>query len=174
METNFFGVARMARLVIPIMREKGEGLIINISSVAGRIGFPLGSPYNASKFAVEGLSESLRAELNQFNIHVVLVEPGYILTNFAETSAALAKQFMENKDSPYHKMLVRELNNWKKSEGSGGLPEEVAEVINKIIEEETPKARYAVTSNAKKALLARKFLPDSMFEKIINKRSEEE
>src|SRR3989338_6198581 len=93
METNFFGVARMARLVIPIMREKGEGLIINISSVAGRIGFPLGSPYNASKFAVEGLSESLRAELNQFNIHVVLVEPGFIMTEFAQTAEDRVKQF---------------------------------------------------------------------------------
>src|SRR5215218_1625811 len=82
-ETNFFGVIRLTQAVLPIMRRHKEGIIVNISSIAGRIGFPLSSAYVSSKFALEGLSESMAYEVEQFRIKVILVEPGVIKTNFA-------------------------------------------------------------------------------------------
>src|SRR5688500_1640503 len=85
-ETNFFGVIRVTKEVIPIMRNQGNGNIINVSSVGGKIGIPLNSAYISSKFALEGLSESMRYELAQFGIDVILIEPGVVKTNFFENA----------------------------------------------------------------------------------------
>ena len=85
-ETNFFGVIRVTKEVIPIMRNQGGGNIINVSSVGGRIGIPLNTAYISSKFALEGLSESMRYELEQFGIDVILIEPGVVKTNFFENA----------------------------------------------------------------------------------------
>jgi NAD(P)-dependent dehydrogenase (short-subunit alcohol dehydrogenase family) len=83
-ETNFFGVVRVTKEVLPIMRKQRKGTIVNVSSVGGRVGAPLNSAYIASKFALEGLSESMRYELKEFGINIVIIEPGVIKTNFAE------------------------------------------------------------------------------------------
>lgn len=90
-ETNFFGVIRVTKEVIPIMRNQGNGNIINVSSVGGKIGIPLNSAYISSKFALEGLSESMRYELAQFGIDVILIEPGVVKTNFFENADVVIK-----------------------------------------------------------------------------------
>src|SRR6476661_2809843 len=103
-ETNFFGAIRVIKEVLPIMRRQRVGTIVNISSLAGRVGLPLNSPYVSSKFALEGLSESMAYEIEQFGIKVVLLEPGYIKTNVAnsfKTGKNVVVTAANNKNSPY-------------------------------------------------------------------------
>ena len=90
-ETNFFSVVRMIQKVAPVMRKQGTGDIVNISSIAGRIGFPVSTAYISSKFALEGLSESLRFELGQFGVNVIIIEPGVIKTNFFDSMKTAKK-----------------------------------------------------------------------------------
>src|SRR5215210_1723769 len=104
-ETNLYGVIRVTQTVLPIMRKQGSGRIINISSGAGRFGFPGGSAYVSSKFALEGLSESMTYEVEQFGIQVVLVEPGVIRTNFGENMVVAQKA--QDPKSPYSQMMQR-------------------------------------------------------------------
>ncbi|HLD18932.1 MAG TPA: SDR family oxidoreductase [Candidatus Nanoarchaeia archaeon] len=170
METNFFAAARMIQLVIPHMREKMKGKIVNISSLAGRIGFPLGSPYNASKFALEGLSEAVKGEVKQFNIDVILIEPGFVKTTFMETAEKKVEEMEQNKQSPYHGLMVSLHSLWNRMEGNAGNPEDVAEIIYKAITDEKPKLRYAGTSSAKQMLIWKKILPDKVFEGFIMRR----
>ena len=91
-ETNFFSVVRMIQKIAPIMRKQGTGNIVNISSIAGRIGFPVSTAYISSKFAIEGLSESLRYELGPFGVNVIIIEPGVIKTNFFDSMRTAKKQ----------------------------------------------------------------------------------
>ena len=170
METNFFAAARMMQLVIPHMREKREGKIVNMSSVAGKFGYPLGSPYNASKFALEGLSEAVRGEVKQFNIDIILIEPGFVNTHFIEAAEKKVEEFELNKQSPYRGLMVSMRNLLNKMQGNAGKPEDVAEVIYKAITDENPKLRYAGTSSAKQTLLWKKILPDKVFEGFVLKR----
>ena len=141
-----------------------------MSSVAGRIGIPLGSIYSSSKFAVEGLSEAVRGELKKFNVHVILVEPGFINTKFKETSEAKADRFVANKDTPYHSLIVHHHNRFKALEASAPGPEEAAEVIYKAMTEDEPKVRYTVTANAGKLMMMKKIMPEKMFEKMMDDR----
>ena len=109
-ETNFFGVIRVTKEVIPIMRNQGNGNIINVSSVGGKIGLPLNSAYISSKFALEGLSESMRYELAQFGIDVILVEPGVVKTNFFENADVVVNNNNNNnniKTSPYSQLTQK-------------------------------------------------------------------
>ena len=105
-ETNLFGVIRVTKEVLPIMRNQREGNIINISSVGGRIGIPLNSAYISSKFALEGLSESMRYELEQFGIDVILIEPGVVKSNFLE-NADVVNNNTSNKISPYSQITQK-------------------------------------------------------------------
>ncbi len=170
MDVNFFGTARLMQLVIPHMRAAQSGKIVNMSSVAGRIGFALASAYNASKFAVEGLSEAARAELKPFNIDVILIEPGQIKTRFAETGESTIQGLEAAKDSPYHPMMVEQRNIWARLENKAGMPEDVAQVIYEAIISDSPKARYPVTGMAKQALFMKKVMPEGIFEKMMSKR----
>ena len=102
-ETNLFGVIRVTKEVLPIMRNQRAGNIINISSVGGRIGIPLNSAYISSKFALEGLSESMRYELEQFGIDVILIEPGVVKSNFFE-NADVVNNKTNNTISPYSQL----------------------------------------------------------------------
>lgn len=162
-ETNFFGAIRVMQKVIPIMRNQRTGTIVNVSSIAGRIGFPMGSAYVSSKFALEGLSESMSYELKQFGIKIVLIEPGVINTNFAIVTPKKAP----DANSSYSQLMNKLEENLFSTIAHGTSPKEVATVILRSITEESPEHRYLVGNDAIDLIEARKNSTDEEFEKII-------
>ncbi len=162
-ETNFFGAIRVIKEVIPIMRKQRSGTIVNVSSVAGRIGFPMGSAYVSSKFALEGLSESMSYELKQFGIKIVLIEPGVINTNFA---FATPKKALEA-NSSYSQLMNKMEENLFSTIANGTPPKDVANVILHSITKESPEHRYLVGNDAVELINARKNSTDEEFEKMI-------
>ena len=163
-ETNFFSVVRMIQKVSPIMRKQGSGNIVNISSVAGRIGFPVSTAYISSKFALEGLSESLRFELGQFGINVIIIEPGVIKTNFFESMKTAKKA-----DDAYKEITEKVISGVKMMAEMGTPPKEVANVIIKSLKEEKPLPRYVVGNDAAMYLEAKKKKTDIEFENYLKK-----
>ena len=162
-ETNFFGAIRVIKEVIPIMRKQRSGTIVNVSSVAGRIGFPMGSAYVSSKFALEGLSESMSYELKQFGIKIVLIEPGVINTNFALVTP---KKTLEA-NSSYSQLMDKLEENLFSTIANGTPPKDVANVILHSITKESPEHRYLVGNDAVELINARKNSTDEEFEKMI-------
>lgn len=168
-ETNFFGVVRVTKKVIPIMRKNdSKKTIVNISSVGGCIGVPILSAYQSTKFALEGLSESLYYELQPFGIRVVLIEPGFIKTNIMNSSM-LAKGGSDP-ESPYFQ-LTQKIERYFRSminDGSNATPASaVAKTILNAITTDSPHLRYPVGEDAISILNARKKLPDNEFVKLI-------
>ena len=168
-ETNVFGLVRMCQLVLPGMRRQGHGRIVNLSSMGGRLTFPGGGYYHASKYAVEAISDALRFEVKGFGVDVVVIEPGLIRTEFARTAvgsmgegegpyagfdAAVARATREN----YERGPLARL---------GGGPEAVAEVIEKAISADRPRARYRVTPSATLFLTLRRLLPDRVWDAVL-------
>ena len=167
MEVNVFGLALMTQKVVPYMREKKSGLIINTSSMGGKMYFPMGAWYHASKHAVEGLSDCLRLELKPFGINVVVLEPGFIATEFG---SVLLEQFTKiKKDSAYRTIMDKIVEGTKKSAEAGGSssPEVIAEAVSKIIRTKKPKTRYRVGKFAKPMVWVRTYLGDELFDKIV-------
>jgi NAD(P)-dependent dehydrogenase (short-subunit alcohol dehydrogenase family) len=162
-ETNFFGAIRVMKEVIPIMRKQKTGTIVNVSSVAGRIGFPMGSAYVSSKFALEGLSESMAYELKQFGIKIILIEPGVINTKFAFVTPKKAS----DKKSSYSQLMNKMEENLFSTIVNGTPPKDVATIILRAITEESPEHRYLVGSDAVELINARKNSTDEEFEKVI-------
>jgi NAD(P)-dependent dehydrogenase (short-subunit alcohol dehydrogenase family) len=170
-ETNVFGVIRVTQAVLPIMRRQRCGTIINISSIAGKIGFPLTSAYVSSKFALEGLSESMAYEIEQFGIKVILIEPGVIKTNF-DNNIKVAKRVTNDSNSPYVEMTQKRISRFKPRFESGTPPIEVAKVILKAIasaENQSLDLRYLVGDDAFKLIDIRNNMPDKEFRKIVIK-----
>ncbi len=169
-EVNLFGLSELTKLIIPNMRENKSGKIINISSIAGKIWTPLGGWYHASKFALEGLSDCLRNELREFGIDVILIEPGAIETNWAETAG---KNLIKTSGKGiYQKQAQKKAAKYKKMYGDGGLaapPDVVAAAIIKAAESSNPKARYAVPIHAKLIIFFRWLLPDRIYDFFTNK-----
>lgn len=169
-EVNVFGLSELTKLVIPHMRNEKQGRIINISSIAGKIWTPLGGWYHASKFALEGLSDCLRNELREFGIDVILIEPGAIETNWAQTAGE--NLIKTSGEGIYQKDAERKANKYKQMYGKGGMaaePEVVAKAIFKTAETHKPKARYAVPAHAKLILFFRWLLPDRLYDFFTNK-----
>ena len=164
-ETNFFGVVRLIQEISPIMRKLGSGIIVNVSSIAGRIGFPGTPAYISSKFALEGLSECMRYELSPFGIKTIIIEPGVIKTDFF-SSMKVAKG---KPDSPYREITEKVMNGVKMMAEMGTLPDEVAKTIIKAIQTEEPLPRYIVGSDASMFLEAKKMKTDIEFENYIKK-----
>ena len=162
-ETNFFGAIRVMQKVLPIMRQQKAGTIVNVSSIAGRIGFPMGSSYVSSKFALEGLSESMSYELEQFGIRILLIEPGVINTNFAFVTPKKAL----DTNSPYSLIMNKMQENLVSTIANGTSPKEVANVILRALTEDSPERRYLVGNDAFELIDARKNSTDKDFEKII-------
>jgi NAD(P)-dependent dehydrogenase (short-subunit alcohol dehydrogenase family) len=160
-ETNFFGAIRVIQYVLPIMREQRSGVIVNISSIGGRIAFPFSPSYASTKFALEGLSEALQYEVDQFGIKVILVEPGIIKTNFPDN--ILKAKRASDPTSPYSELLQRRINRVKPMFENGTAPEEVAKVIHKAITSITPELRYIVGSDANSLIEKRKSVPERKF-----------
>ena len=164
LETNVLGLVRMCQLVLPGMRDQGWGRIVNISSMGGRLTFPGGGAYHASKHAVEALSDALRFEVAGFGVGVVLIEPGLIKTSFGETAVGSIQEATPD-DGPYAKFntaVARETAGAYSGPLArlGAGPEAVAKVIERAISSRRPRARYKVTPSARLSLAMRAVLPD--------------
>ena len=165
-ETNFFSVIRLIQEVGPTMRKQGSGKIINISSVAGRIGFPASPAYISSKFALEGLSESLRLEMAPFGVDVIIIEPGVIKTNFLNP-VRLAKK--SESGTAYRDITTKVVSGVKMMAEMGTPPKEVADTIVKSINDDKPLPRYIVGNDASMFLEAKKSKTDIEFENYLKK-----
>ncbi|HXT84790.1 MAG TPA: SDR family oxidoreductase [Verrucomicrobiae bacterium] len=167
-ETNFFGALRVIQTVLPFMRMQKNGIIVNISSIGGRIPFPFSSAYASTKFALEGLSEALQYEVEQFGIKIILIEPGIIKTNFLENAKRAKKSL--NPGSPYNDLLQKRINKIKIMFENGTSPDEVAKVIlNAITSNNEPDLRYVVGNDANSLLEKRKSMSEREFLKTIHK-----
>jgi NAD(P)-dependent dehydrogenase (short-subunit alcohol dehydrogenase family) len=171
-ETNFFGAVRVTQRVLPGMRRRGRGRIINMSSIAGKIASPLMGPYSASKHALEAISDSLRLELYPFGVSVVLIEPGYIPTSMNRNAAELSTVYAAKAEtSPYRGVYQAFLRVWQKTtHASKYTPEDCARVILRAIEDAPPRARYLVTREAKIASAMKRLFSDRAFDRSMIKR----
>jgi len=165
-DTNFFSIIRLIQEVGPTMRTQGSGKIINISSVAGRIGFPASPAYISSKFALEGLSECLRLEMAPFGVDVVIIEPGVIKTNFLNP-VKLAKK--SESDTAYRDITTKVVSGIKMMAEMGTPPKEVADAVVKSIKDDKPLPRYIVGNDASMFLEAKKNKTDIEFENYLKK-----
>jgi NAD(P)-dependent dehydrogenase (short-subunit alcohol dehydrogenase family) len=164
-ETNVFGVIRVTQAVLPIMRKQGSGRIINISSGAGRIGYPGGSAYVSSKFALEGLSESMAYEIEQFGIRTVLVEPGFVRTKIGENMAISKKT--QDPNSPYSQMMQMMSSNQERMLENGSDADLVASVVAEAATAKEPNLRYLVGKDVQQMMAAKKSRSDEEFQKMM-------
>ena len=166
-DVNLFGLARLTQLVLPQMRAQRDGYIVNVSSMGGKIWEPLGSWYHASKFAVEGLSDSLRVEVAEFGIKVVIIQPGSIRSEWSGISADQLEAASANTAYASQAKIVggvlRAVDRMPLASG----PEVVAEAIAKAVQSPKPRTRYVVGGGARAILLAERILPDRGFDKFI-------
>jgi NADP-dependent 3-hydroxy acid dehydrogenase YdfG len=173
-ETNVFGLARLTQLVLPGMRRAHRGRIINIGSMGGRMTFPVGGYYHATKYAVEAISDALRNEVRRFGIDVVLIEPGMTRTGFEDNvHSSVANGATTQADSPYAELLASNAANT-----SGGYsnplmatgPESVARVVLKALESEHPRSRYLLTPVAKAMVTARTLGGDRVWDTLVKQQ----
>lgn len=159
-ETNFFGTIRVIKAIVPIMRKQGNGIIVNISSMVGRFGVPLNSAYVSSKFAVEGLSETIAFELEEFGIRVIIIEPGVVKSDFFQNVRVKGM----DPNSPYHKLMkmrVAFLDKTMKNSGTSSY--DVASTILGALNSKDLKFRYVVGNDATNAIRMRNSLSDRKF-----------
>ena len=169
-ETNVFGLVGMCQLVLPGMRSQGWGKIVNISSMGGRLTFPGGGFYHATKYAVEALSDALRFEVRGFGVDVIVVEPGLIVTNFGDVAAGSVatvtgggpygdfnRHVAEITAGAYHGPMAK----------LGAGPEAVAKVIARALRARRPRARYPVTPSARLMMGQRRITPDRLWDVIM-------
>ena len=170
-ETNVFGLLRMCQLVLPGMRRQGSGRIVNVSSMGGKLTFPGGGVYHATKHAVEALSDAMRFEVQAFGVDVVVIEPGLIKTGFADAAVGAMEKGTES-DGPYAKFNRAVAKTTTAAyEGPlaklGGGPDDVARVIEKVLARRRPKTRYPVTPSARLILAQRRLVSDRMWDRIV-------
>jgi NAD(P)-dependent dehydrogenase (short-subunit alcohol dehydrogenase family) len=165
-ETNFFGLIRVTQAVLPTMRRQKSGTIVNISSGAGRFGFPSGSAYASTKFAVEGLSESISYELEPFGIKVAIVEPGVIRTNFGNGLVVARKS--QDPNSPYSQMMQKMVSSFEEMTKNASSPDLVANVVLNAIKDENPNLRYLAGNDVEQWLGAKRNMSDEEFYKMMN------
>lgn len=165
MEINLFGVARLIQLILPQMRKNNYGKIVNISSVGGKVGLPMGSWYHASKFAIEGLSDCLRNEVRQFGIDVIVIEPGGTKSEMIEIGASDMKRVS---GETVYKNLANSLERMYAEMAKNAVePLAIAKLIKTGIEAKKPKTRYIGGAMAKPMLFMRRLLSDKLFDKIL-------
>ena len=166
-EVNLFGIAYLTQKVLPSMRHKNKGRIINISSMGGKIYTPMGSWYHASKHAVEGWSDCLRLELKPFNIDVVVIEPGAIATEFADV---MVKPLVQRSGAgPYSNMANAVANATRESVQKGDLSDVqvVVDMLMQAVHANVPKTRYVGGKYAKLMIFVRKWFGDRIFDKMV-------
>jgi NAD(P)-dependent dehydrogenase (short-subunit alcohol dehydrogenase family) len=167
-EINLFGALRIIQAVLPVMRRQRSGTIVNVSSMGGRIAFPLSSTYSGSKFALEGISESLSYEVEEFGIKIILIEPGIVRTNFANNIKKIGKTLRP--ESPYSRLVeIREANRKSMVESRSITPDVVGKVILKAITSTNPDLRYVVGNDAAGLLESKQNMTDSEFRKFMTK-----
>jgi NAD(P)-dependent dehydrogenase (short-subunit alcohol dehydrogenase family) len=172
METNFLGPARLTQLALPGMRRQRWGRVVNVSSIGGRVTFPGGGFYHASKYALEALSDALRFELRPFGVAVVLVEPGLIRSGFAEAAVDSMCPAADEQD-PYASFnaavagVTRQAYERGLPSKLGGGPEDVARVIQRAIEASRPRPRYLVTPSARVVLTMHRLLPGRLWDRVL-------
>jgi NAD(P)-dependent dehydrogenase (short-subunit alcohol dehydrogenase family) len=168
-EVNMFGLARLTQLVLPYMRQKRAGKIVNISSMGGKIYTTLGAWYHATKHAVEGWSDCLRLEVKQFNIDVIVIEPGGIQTEFLDvTSSQIDKHTPQ--DSAYRPMVSRMAEmSANMSPDMGSPPSVIANTISRAIKARRPRTRYAVGYGARPLIFVRKWFGDRAFDWVMGR-----
>ena len=165
-ETSLYAVLQMSQAVLPHMRARGTGTIINVGSVVGRIVIPRGGAYVASKFALEGLTKAMRMEVAQFGVRVVLVEPGLFRTNFSPNKVFGERS--RDPASPYYDYTQR-VKSSASGRRQGNDPERFGKTIEKILASKHPKPRYQVGVDARLGNLASKLLPDSIIEYLVKR-----
>ena len=171
-ETNVFGLLRLSQLVLPGMRRQGRGRIVNISSMGGRLTFPGGGAYHATKYAVEALSDAMRFEVRGFGIDVVVIEPGLIRTRFAEAAAG-GMAGLGAGDGAYSSFNAAVEATTRDAYDKGplallaGEPDDVARVIERAISARRPKARYRVTASAHMIMTQRALMSDSLWDGFL-------
>ena len=165
-ETNFFGLIRVTKVVLPIMRKQNNGIIVNLSSIAGKMAIPLNSAYVSSKFAVEGFSESIRYELEDFGIKVILIEPGVIKSNFYE-NIKMSKNSLMDPKSAYQPITQKIFEAFLPMLEYAFPTKIVADVILEAVNSDNPNIRYTVGDDAKSIIEARKKLSDKEFENWV-------
>jgi len=166
-ETNFIGVVRVTQRVLPAMRARRSGRVINMSSIAGKFAWPLFGAYSASKHALEGISDALRLELHPFSIHVVLIEPGFIPSNMGNVSTEVGAGYISRaKESPYARVYSGFREQWKQVTSTAkSKPEDCARVVHRAMTDTPPKPRYTVTRRAAMLSMAKRVLPDSVIDR---------
>jgi NAD(P)-dependent dehydrogenase (short-subunit alcohol dehydrogenase family) len=167
-ETNVFGLLRMSQLVLPGMRREGRGRIVNISSMGGKLTFPGGGIYHATKHAVEAISDALRFEVRGFGVDVVVVEPGLIRTSFGEAAVGS----MPQEDGPYAEFNSAVAAATKRVYDGplgrlGAGPQAVAKAIERALTAERPRTRYKVTASARVLMAQRSLLPDRAWDAVV-------
>lgn len=169
MDTNVFGLVNVTKAFLPMMRKAGEGRIVNMSSIAGRVGLPTSGWYSASKFALEALSDALRFEVSYFGIKVIVLEPGPISTNFGNVSYPDADGVDEN--NPYYPMMKR-MSSWSKKSLSQKRAVQTDIIVKPILnslEKKHPKTRYRVTAVAKQLYFLRRVASDKLIDFLLRR-----
>ena len=169
LDVNLFGLARLTQLVLPAMRKRRRGRIINVSSIGGKVTTPLGSWYHASKFAVEGLSDALRNELRPFGIDVVVIEPGAIATEWG--GIAIGSAIETSSDGPYRPIVDAVAGTLGGASGvsNASPPSVVSDAIVHAATAKRPRTRYVIGSNARPAIIGRRLLSDRAFDAVIRR-----
>jgi NAD(P)-dependent dehydrogenase (short-subunit alcohol dehydrogenase family) len=165
-ETNLFSLIALTQLVIPIMRRQGRGRIVNVGSVAGRIARPFSSVYDATKHALEAVTDGLRGEMRPFGIHVSLIQPGFILTEFIDASDKVSKQVLEQ-PGPYAPYLGNFAALGKKARAIAGQPDDIGRLVLRALSDEPPRFRYVAPLHAKLFLAMKHLLPARLFEEVV-------
>jgi NAD(P)-dependent dehydrogenase (short-subunit alcohol dehydrogenase family) len=170
-EINVFGAVRVTQRVLPQMRSRGRGRIINMSSLAGRMAFPLFGAYSGSKFALEGMTDALRLEVYPFGIDVVLIEPGYIPTAMEQTALELGSSYREQlEQGPYANVYRGFVRAWRRgTRGTRTTAEDCARVIFRAVRETPPRTRYTVTPGSQFMLWGKRLLPERLRDRLMRR-----
>ncbi|MGB2982339.1 MAG: SDR family oxidoreductase [Candidatus Bipolaricaulia bacterium] len=164
-ETNLFGILRVCRAALPIMRKQRSGRIVNVSSLAGRIGLPFQGSYSATKFAIEGLTEALRMEVKAFGIRVSLIEPGDFCTGFTAN-----RRVVGDPGDAYAEPCRRAVEAMESDEMGGASPERVARLLHRILRTASPRLRYTVGPLSQRlSAIGKPLLPSGFFEREVMK-----
>jgi short-subunit dehydrogenase len=169
-ETNLFSLIALTQLVMPIMRKQGSGRIVNISSVAGKIARPLSSVYDATKHALEAISDGMRGEMAPFGVKVVAIEPGFILTEFLGVANEVSRPVVEQ-ETPYAPFFEDFGAGYQRLRRIAGRPNDIAHLVLKALTAEKPRARYAAPRHARVFLALKRWLPERLFDYFVRRQS---
>ena len=169
-ELNLFSLIDLTQLIIPHLRAQGDGRIVNVSSVAGRIARPLSSIYDATKHALEAISDGLRGELAPFGIKVVVVEPGFILTEFRAVADEVSRDVAAHA-GPYAPFYAANAHNDKRTRRVAGQPADIAALILTALTASRPRSRYAGPAHAHVLLALKRLLPETWFDRLLARQS---